>query len=161
MTTQTTDAAVRASIVVAAAPERAFTVFTDEIETWWPPEHHLLQGELDGMVFEPRVGGHVYDRAKDGTTCVWARVLTYEPPRRFVISWDINPQWEIESDPSRTSEIEVRFVPDGKDRTRVEIEHRHLDRHGPGWEQMRDAVGSPGGWGRGLDRFAEAVEPRS
>ncbi|HLH29499.1 MAG TPA: SRPBCC family protein [Acidimicrobiales bacterium] len=158
MTTPTTDTtAVRRSVVVDAPPERAFSVFTEHIGTWWPPEHHLLQGELDEMVFEPRVGGFVYDRAKDGTECRWARVLAFEPPSRLVISWDINLQWQIESDPERTSEVEVRFVPEDESRTRVELEHRRLERHGPGWETMRDAVGSPDGWGVGLRRFAEAV----
>ncbi len=157
MSSQTTSPTVRTSVVVDASPERAFSVFTEGIGTWWPPEHHLLQGELDEMVFEPRVGGHVYDRAKDGSECRWARVLEFDPPNRFVISWDINPEWQLESDPGRSSEIEVRFVPDGADRTRVELEHRHLDRHGPGWEQMRDAVGSPDGWTVGLTRFAAAV----
>ena len=155
MTMQTTDTSVRTSIVVEAPLERAFSVFTDGIGTWWPPEHHILSGELAEMVFEPRAGGRVYDRGVDGTECCWARVLVYERPDRFVISWDISLQWQIEPDPARTSEVEVRFLPEGPTRTRVELEHRHIERHGEGWEQMRDAVGSPDGWGRGLHRFAE------
>jgi uncharacterized protein YndB with AHSA1/START domain len=87
----------------------------------------------------------------------WARVLAYEPPTRVVISWDIGTQWRLETDPEKTSEVEVLFVADGPDRTRVELEHRHLERHGDGWEQMRDAVGSPDGWGLGLRRFADAA----
>jgi uncharacterized protein YndB with AHSA1/START domain len=157
MTTQTTDATVRTSVVVPTSPERAFSVFTEEIGSWWPPEHHILQGELDEMVFEPRAGGHVYDRAKDGTECRWARVLVYEPPRRFVISWNVSLQWQLQTDPDRTSEVEVRFVPQGEDVTRVELEHRHLERHGDGWEQMRDAVASPEGWPVGLRRFVDTV----
>ena len=109
------------------------------------------------MVFEPRKGGRIYDVGTDGSECHWSRVLAYEPPTRIVFSWDINLQWQIEADPERTSEIEVRFTPDGDGRTRVELEHRNLDRHGDGWEKMRDAVGSPGGWGQGLARFAEAA----
>jgi uncharacterized protein YndB with AHSA1/START domain len=109
------------------------------------------------MVFEPRVGGGIYDRGVDGSECRWARVLAYEPPIRVVFSWDIDLDWEIETDPDKTSEVEVRFTPDGPDRTRVELEHRNLDRHGAGWERMRDAVGSPGGWRAGLQRFAPAV----
>jgi len=108
-------------------------------------------------VFEPRVGGHVYDRGVDGSECRWARVLAFDPPTRFVISWDINLQWQLETDPARTSEIEVRFTADGADRTRVELEHRNLDRHGDGWEQMRSAVGAPEGWDLGLQRFAQAL----
>jgi uncharacterized protein YndB with AHSA1/START domain len=149
-----TDTSVRTSIVVDAPIERAFAVFTDGIETWWPPEHHLLEADLAGMVFEPRVGGNVYDRGVDGSECRWARVLAYEPPGRVVFSWDINTQWQVETDPDKTSEVEVRFVAEGTDRTRVELEHRKLDRHGDGWEQVRGAVGSDDGWAVGLRRFA-------
>jgi Activator of Hsp90 ATPase homolog 1-like protein len=157
MTTSTTDASVTTSIIVQAPLERAFSVFTEQIGTWWPTEHHILQSELVEMIFEPRVGGHVYDRAKDGTECRWARVLAYEPPRRVVISSDVSLEWEVETDPDRTSEVEVRFLPEGEDRTKVELEHRNLERHGPGWEQMRDAVGSPRGWDLELCRFGDAV----
>jgi uncharacterized protein YndB with AHSA1/START domain len=155
MTTQVAGPAVRTSILVQAPIERAFTVFTDGIGTWWPPEHHILEGELAEMVFEPFVGGHVYDRATDGTECRWARVLAYEPPHRVLISWDINLNWQIETDPDKTSEVEVRFTAETPDRTLVELEHRNLDRHGEGWERMRDAVGSPNGWN--LSSFAEAA----
>jgi uncharacterized protein YndB with AHSA1/START domain len=155
MTTKTADTAVQASIAVDAPIETAFSVFTAGIGTWWPPDHHILKGELAEMVFEPVVGGHVYDRATDGSECRWARVLAYDPPNRVVFSWDISLQWEIETDPAKCSEIEIRFVAAGPSRTRVQLEHRHLDRHGEGWEQMRDAVASPEGWMHGLGRFAE------
>jgi uncharacterized protein YndB with AHSA1/START domain len=155
---QTTESTtVRQEATVDAPIERAFAVFTEEIGSWWSPNHHLLQGELAEMVFEPRVGGHVYDRGVDGNECRWARVLAYEPPERVVISWDISPQWELEADPARASEVEVSFRSEGPDRTHVVLEHRHLDRHGEGWEKVRDAVASPGGWPEGLDRFAAAA----
>jgi uncharacterized protein YndB with AHSA1/START domain len=154
MSTQTADTAVQASIVVDAPIDRAFSVFTEQIGSWWNADHHILEGELAEMVFETRVGGHVYDRGVDGSECRWATVLAYEPPRRFVISWNINLQWKLELDPARASEVEVRFLAEGENRTRVELEHRNLDRHGDGWEQMRDAVGSPGGWSRGLEDYA-------
>ena len=157
MTTQVADTSVRTSIVVAAPIDRAFSVFTDEIATWWPPEHHILEGELAEMVFDPRAGGHVYDRGVDGTECRWARVLAFDRPDRFVISWDISTRWQLETDLDRTSEVEVRFVAEAPDRTRVELEHRHLERHGDGWEQMRDAVASPRGWNSGLRLFAAAA----
>jgi uncharacterized protein YndB with AHSA1/START domain len=157
MSTQATGTSVQTSIVVDAPLDRAFTVFTRDIASWWPPEHHLLEGELADMVFEPRVGGHIYDRAVDGRECRWARVLAYEPPHRVVFSWDISLQWQLEPDPDRTSEVEVRFVADGPARTRVELEHRKLERHGDGWEGMRAAVGSPDGWGRGLEAYAAAA----
>jgi uncharacterized protein YndB with AHSA1/START domain len=145
---------VRASIVVDAPAEEAFRVFTEDIGSWWNPDHHILDGELAEMVFEPRVGGHVIDRATDGKECRWARVLAYEPPRRVVISWDINLHWQREDDPARTSEIEVVFTAQGAEKTLVELEHRHLDRHGEGWEGMRGAVGWPGGWQSGLELLA-------
>jgi uncharacterized protein YndB with AHSA1/START domain len=125
--------------------------------TWWPPDHHILEAELAEMVLEPRVGGHIYDRGVDGSECRWSRVLAYEPPERIVFSWDIGLDWKVQADPERTSEVEVRFIPEGPDRTLVVLEHRNIERHGPGWEQMQAAVGSPGGWRRGLDAFAEAV----
>lgn len=156
MTVQTSDTAVRTSITVNAPIERAFSVFTDGIGTWWSPDHHILRGELAEMVFEPRVGGHVYDRGVDGSECHWARVLVYDPPDRVVFSWDISLEWQIETDHEKTSEVEVGFTALGPDRTLVELEHRHIDRHGDGWEQMRDAVGSPNGWS--LRRFGEAAE---
>jgi uncharacterized protein YndB with AHSA1/START domain len=154
---QAADTTVSTSVEVQAPIERAFEVFTKEIGSWWNPDHHILEGELAEMVFEPRVGGHVYDRATDGSECRWARVLAFEPPARLVISWDINLQWKLETDPARTSEIEVRFTAQGEDRTLVELEHRNLDRHGDGWEGMRDAIGSPGGWPAGMQGFADAV----
>ncbi|HME05228.1 MAG TPA: SRPBCC family protein [Solirubrobacteraceae bacterium] len=157
MSTQTADTTVQASIVVDAPIERAFSVFTEEMGSWWNADHHILEGELAEMVFEPRVGGHVYDRGVDGSECRWARVLAYEPPRRFVISWDINLHWKLEVDPHKTSEVEVRFITEDTDRTRVELEHRNLDRHGEGWEQMRDAIGSPGGWSAGLLAYGDAT----
>jgi uncharacterized protein YndB with AHSA1/START domain len=157
MTTHTADTAVRTSIVVDAPIDAAFAVFTNEMPSWWNPEHHILEGELAEMVVEPRIGGHIYDRGVDGSECRWATVLAYEPPRRLAFSWNIGLDWKLETDPDKTSEVEVTFTPEGDDRTRVELEHRHLDRHGPGWEKMRDAVGSPGGWRGGLERFAAAV----
>jgi uncharacterized protein YndB with AHSA1/START domain len=152
MAAQALETSVRRSITVQAPIDHAFKVFTEGIGTWWPPEHHILEAELAEMVFEPRVGGNVYDRGVDGSTCAWARVLAYEPPDRVVFSWDISPAWQIETDHEKTSEVEVRFTADGPNATLVELEHRHLDRHGDGWEKVRDAVGSPGGWS--LEGFA-------
>lgn len=157
MNMQTAETSVHTSMVVEAPIERAFSVFTEEMASWWPEDHHILEADLAEMVFEPRAGGHIYDRGVDGSECRWARVLAYEPPTRLVFSWDINLQWKLETDPAKTSEVEVRFVAEDADRTRVELEHRKLERHGKGWEQMRDAVGSPGGWGRGMGLFADAA----
>jgi uncharacterized protein YndB with AHSA1/START domain len=154
-TQQPTASSVREAILVEAPIERAFKVFTEDMGSWWPPDHHILEAELAEMVFDRRVGGNIYDRGVDGSECRWARVLAYDPPNRIVFSWDIGLDWKLQSDPEKTSEVEVTFTAEGADRTRVELEHRSIDRHGEGWEQMRDAVGSPGGWLRGLQAFAD------
>jgi uncharacterized protein YndB with AHSA1/START domain len=153
MSIYTDEFSVITSVLVEAPAERAFKVFTEDIGRWWPAEHHLQSG-FARMVLEPHVGGHIYDIATDGSECRWARVLVYEPPVRVVFSWAINPQWQLETDPGRTSEVEVRFVEETPARTRVELEHRHLDRHGDGWEVLRDAFGSPEGWLSELKSFA-------
>jgi uncharacterized protein YndB with AHSA1/START domain len=155
MTVQATGASVSTAIDVEAPIEHAFKVFTEGIASWWNPDHHLLEAKVEEMVFEPRVGGHIIDRGVDGSECRWARVLAYEPPNRVVFSWDIDLSWQIETDPEKTSEVEVRFTADGPERTHVTLEHRNIDRHGEGWESMRDAVGSPDGWN--LERFAEVA----
>ncbi|MBG0564704.1 SRPBCC family protein [Actinoplanes aureus] len=145
---------VQRQIVVEAPVEKAFTVFTERFGDFKPREHNLLGAPIAETVFEPRVGGHIYDRAEDGSECRWARILAYEPPHRVVFSWDIGPTWQLETDPASASEVEVRFVADGPGRTRVELEHRNLDRHGPGWESVRDGVGTDQGWPLYLKRFA-------
>jgi uncharacterized protein YndB with AHSA1/START domain len=145
--------AVRHSIVVDAPLERAFKVFTQDFGRFKPPEHNMLGVEIAETVFEARVGGYLYDRGVDGSECRWARILAYEPPTRLVISWDISPHWQIESDLDRTSEVEVRFTAEAPGRTRVELEHRSLDRHGDGWEGMRDGVDGDQGWPLYLRRF--------
>ena len=157
MSTHAASTSVQSSIVVDAPIERAFSFFTEGIGSWFPSEYNLLDTEIVERVFEPRVGGQVYDIGADGKECHWARVLAYERPTRVVISWDISPQWQIETDPEKTSEVEVRFIPEGPDRTRLELEHRNLDRHGEGWEQTRESVGGDGGWPGCLRRFAERV----
>jgi uncharacterized protein YndB with AHSA1/START domain len=115
----------------------------------------MLGVEIAETVFEPRVGGHLYDRGVDDSECRWARVLAYEPPNRVVISWDISPHWQIETDLQKTSEVEVRFIAETPDRTRVELEHRKLDRHLDGWESLREGVDGDGGWPLYLQRYAE------
>jgi uncharacterized protein YndB with AHSA1/START domain len=151
----TTSAApiVSRSVVVDAPLEKAFERFTIGFGDFKPPEHNLLQSPIAETVFEPRVGGHIYDRAIDGSVCKWARVLAYEPPHRVVFSWDIGPTWQLEPNPDLTSEVEVRFVAEGSDRTRVELEHRNLERHGPGWEGVSEGVGGAEGWPLYLERF--------
>lgn len=157
MSSKTRTTTVVASIVVEAPVEAAFKVFTEDFGRFKPPEHNLLGVDIAETVFEPRVGGYLYDRAVDGSECRWARVLAFEPPRRLLLSWDISPHWQLESDPARASEWEVRFSPEGSEKTRVVIEHRHLDRHGEGWEGVRDGIGGREGWPLYLERYAGLV----
>jgi uncharacterized protein YndB with AHSA1/START domain len=157
MSAPAADLSVRTSIVVGAPRERAFDVFTSGFGKFKPREHNLLRVEIAETVFEPRVGGHIYDRGVDGSECRWARVLVYEPPNRVVFSWDISPQWQIERDLARTSEVEVRFIAEAPDRTRVELEHRNLERHGAGWEGVRAGVSSNEGWPLYLRRYADVL----
>jgi uncharacterized protein YndB with AHSA1/START domain len=157
VSTQTSATSIRTSIVVEAPIERAFSVFTRDFGAFKPPEHNLLGVDVAETVFEPHVGGALYDRGVDGSICRFARVLAYEPPDRVVLSWDINPQWQLETDLEKTSEFEVRFTAESPTRTLVELEHRNLDRHGQGWEGVRDGVAGDQGWPLYLARFAEVV----
>jgi uncharacterized protein YndB with AHSA1/START domain len=145
---------VHQTIVVEASAEKAFSVFTDRFGDFKPREHNLLDVPIAETVFEPRVGGNIVDRGTDGSECRWARILAFEPPSRVVFSWDIGPTWQLETDPEHASEVEVRFVSEGPQRTRVELEHRNLDRHGPGWEAVAQGVGADGGWPLYLERYA-------
>jgi uncharacterized protein YndB with AHSA1/START domain len=145
---------IRHQVLVEAPIERAFKVFTEDFGAFKPPEHNMLEVDIAETVFEPRAGGHLYDRGVDGSECRWARVLAYEPPNRVLLSWDISPHWQIEDDPLKTSEWEVRFVAETPQRTRVEIEHRNLDRHGEGWQGVRDGVAGDQGWPLYLQRYA-------
>jgi uncharacterized protein YndB with AHSA1/START domain len=147
-------ATVRRHIVVEVPIDRAFSVFTERFGDFKPPEHNLLAVAIAETVFEPRVGGHIYDRGVDGSECHWARVLAYDPPHRVVFSWDISPNYQIEKDPANTSEVEVRFVAETPQRTRLELEHRNIDRHGPGWQGVAGGVADEAGWSLYLARYS-------
>ena len=154
MTQQPDATVVHRHIVVDAPIERAFAVFTERFGDFKPREHNMLAVPITATVFEPKVGGHIYDLGEDGSECRWARVLAFDPPDRVVFSWDISPRWQVEDDPDNTSEVEVRFVAESPTRTRVELEHRNLDRHGTGWESVRDGVAHDEGWPLYLSRYA-------
>jgi uncharacterized protein YndB with AHSA1/START domain len=149
---------IRHHVVVNAPVERAFRVFTDQFGDFKPREHNLLSVPIAETVFEPRVGGHIYDRGVDGSLCRWARIVAYEPPNRVVFTWDIGPTWQLETDLTRTSEVEVRFSAEAADRTRVELEHRHIERHGEGWESVAAGVGGDAGWPLYLRRYVSLFE---
>jgi uncharacterized protein YndB with AHSA1/START domain len=151
---EVSSATVLRSVTVPVAQARAFALFTERLGEFKPPEHNLLSAPIAETVLEPWVGGAIIDRGTDGSECRWARVLVFDRPDRLVFSWNIGPTWQIETDPDRVSEVEVRFVAEGEASTRVEIEHRHLDRHGPGWEAVRDGIADEQGWQLYLLRFA-------
>src|SRR5262245_13686783 len=157
MTADTDQTVIRTEVVVDAAQKRAFRLFTEQFDRIKPREHNMLGVDIAESVFEPRAGGRVYDRGVDGSECQWGRVLAYDPPDRVVFTWDINPRWQLETELDRTSEVEVRFVPEGDNRTHVELEHRNLDRHGEGWEELREGVAGDEGWPLYLQRFAGLI----
>jgi uncharacterized protein YndB with AHSA1/START domain len=151
------DIIVRREVTVDVPIDRAFAVFTERFGDFKPKEHNMLGVPIAETRFEPHVGGHIFDRGEDGSECRWARVLAYEPPNRVVFSWDISPYWQVEPDEAKTSEVEVTFISETPTRTRLELVHRNLDRHGPGWEGVAAGVGDDGGWPLYLARYADLV----
>ena len=156
--TQAQSATVRHDITVNAPLDRAFRVFTERFGDFKPREHNLLSVPIAETVFEARVGGHIVDRGVDGSECRWARVLAYEPPTRVVFTWDIGPTWQVETDLDKTSEVEVVFTAVSADRTRVTLEHRHLDRHGDGWRSVAAGVDGDAGWPLYLRRYGDLID---
>ena len=150
--------AVTTTIIVDAPVDRAFSVFTDDMGAGGRPSTTFCRRRWRPWSSSRRWAGTSMTSGRTGASASGRASSATSPRSRVVFSWDISLQWQIETDPGRTSEVEVRFLPEGEGRTRVELEHRHLDRHGDGWEGMRDAVGSPEGWGIGLQRFARHVE---
>jgi uncharacterized protein YndB with AHSA1/START domain len=157
MTTTRTIPTVRGTTTVALPVEQAFRVFTDSFSTWWPPEYHIGQADMAVAILEPREGGRWYERGVDGSECDWGRrVLTWEPPHRLVVTWQINGAWQFDPDPEHASEVEVRFTADGPAQTTVELEHRHLHRL-VGGQAMHNSISGAGGWSSVLERFAKAA----
>ena len=154
MSTQIRPAPVRKSIFVDAPQALAFDVFTSGIGRWWPKSHKIGPADLDKPVIEPRAGGRWYELDTDGTQCEIGKVMTWEPPARIVLTWQLNAQFKF--DPGLVTEVEVQFTPEGSG-TRVDREHRHLERLGDTAEALREAVDSPGGWSGLLQLYAEAA----
>lgn len=158
VTSQISQIPVRKSISVKATAERAFQVFTEGIDTWWPRSHHIGKSPMKRIILEGRPGGRCYSEQVDDTECDWGSVLVWDPPQRFVIAWQISPNWQFEPDLAKSSEVEVRFTPEAGGLTRVDLEHRHFERHGAGAESMRSAVDHPDGWNGLLRLFGDRVE---
>ncbi len=149
-------APIRRSFTVRAPQARAFAVFTAGIGRWWPSTHSIGRVPMREAVIEQREGGRWYEIGQDGSECDWGRVLAWEPPSRLLLAWQVNSRWQF--DPALLTEVEVRFHPEGEGLTRVEFEHRHLERLGPDHEAARARIDSPGGWTGLLQRFARAAE---
>jgi hypothetical protein len=154
-------AVVRKTVVVTASQERAFKVFTEGFDTWWPRTHHIAGPNAappTKFVLEGKQGGRCYSEHADGSQCPWGTVLVWNPPARVVLAWQVTEQWSFEPDLAKTSEVEVTFTPLGDGTVRVDLEHRLFDRHGAGGDAIRKAVDSTGGWNDLLQLYAKRVE---
>jgi uncharacterized protein YndB with AHSA1/START domain len=146
---------IRRDVVVGVPQQRAFDVFTAEMTRWWPPAHHIGSAPIEEIIIEPREGGRWYTRHEDGTETSTGFVSAWEPPERVVVTWQISADWKY--DPTLATSVEVRFVAEAPDRTRVELEHRDLERYGPEAERMRMVFEQPGAWGATLEAYAAVV----
>lgn len=156
-TTQTKQEAMRPvtkQLVVEAPQERAFRVFTENFDAWWPREHHIGAAALKAAVLEPKKGGRWYEICEDGSECQWGKMLEWDPPRRLLLAWQLNGEWKY--DPELITEIEVTFTPEGPKRTRVDFEHRYIERMGALAEATRKSL--DGGWGGILDLYRRVAE---
>ena len=152
------DVPVRKSIVVNIPAALAFRVYTEEFDSWWPRTHHIGKSPMKRAIIDGRPGGRCYTEQEDGTECEWGQVLVWEPPSRIVLAWQITHEWGYEPDLAKASEVEIRFTPLGANRTRLDLEHRHFNRHGAGAAPMRMAVSAPNGWDGLLALYAARVE---
>lgn len=153
---------VRRNVRVRCSAERAFRVFTTEMDSWWPRTHHIGNSPMKEVVVEGHVGGAIYTVQEDGKSCPWGSVVAWEPPQRFVMAWHVKPTWEYESDVAKCSTVEVLFTSADDGTTLVELEHRNIEVHGAGSATMRNQVAAPGGWGDLLVLFgAKADEEKA
>lgn len=150
------DTAVRIEISVAAPVDRAFAVFVEQIGSWWPHTYQIGAGQLADVLVEPKQGGRWYERAQDGTECDWGEVLEWDPPHHVALSWAITPSWQS-APPDQASRIDIRFTSTGPGSTEMVLIHSELDRHGEGWETMREAVAGPTGWTAILAGYAKTA----
>jgi hypothetical protein len=152
------EAVVRKSLRVNVPIERAFSVFVEQMETWWPPSHHIGAIPFESIFVEPRVGGRWYERSANGDTCEWGTVLAWEPPYLATFSWHLGPDWKFSPDLAKASEVEIRFTAEDTSSTLIELEHRKIERHGEGYEKLREALDSSGAWTGILAAFASRVD---
>jgi len=146
---------VRREVVVPVSADRAFEVFTAGMTSWWPPEHHIGSAPIEQIVIEPHEGGRWYTRHTDGSETSTGHVLAWEPGERLAITWQIGADWKYHVDLVTT--VELRFVAEAPDRTRVLLEHRDLEAYGPQAERMRETFEQPGAWEATMAAFAGAA----
>jgi uncharacterized protein YndB with AHSA1/START domain len=155
----TSSTSVSKTVIVNTPIEHAFEVFTERFDAWWPRSHKIGKADLQTAVLEPREGGRWYERGVDGSECEWGRVLAYAPPSRIALSWHLQSNFTYDPDPARASRVDVVFRAETASRTRVELVHSQLDRHGEGWEKLREMVSTPsGGWDIILEGFAAKAQ---
>ena len=147
---------VRKSVTVNATRDHAFQVFTTGFDSWWPKAHHIGKAEMLAAIMEPKTGGRWYEKGVDGSECDWGKVLVWDAPNRVVLSWHLDGNWQFDPDPARASEVVVTFVAESPSRTRVELEHRGIERANAA-EQLRGGVDSDQGWNGLLQLFAAAA----
>lgn len=157
------EVAVRKSVRVQAPIEHAFSVFVEQMETWWPQTHHIGSVPFVNIFVEPRVGGRWYERNAEGAYNDWGKVLVWEPPHRVTFSWHMGPghdseDWVCDPDIRKASEVEIHFVSEGPTTTLVHLTHSRLERHGKGYEQLHALFDSPGAWSAILEEFAKKAQ---
>jgi uncharacterized protein YndB with AHSA1/START domain len=150
-------AAITRTLQINVPIEKAFQVFTQGMAMWWPPTHHIAKQPFTEIVVEPRIGGRWFERDAEGAECDWGRVLVWEPPKRLIVSWNLQSDWKFDPDLGRASEVALEFISEGPEKTRLEFEHRRIERHGADYERVRAGVDSPGGWTMVLAQYATAI----
>jgi uncharacterized protein YndB with AHSA1/START domain len=149
-------APVKKSVVVKADVERSFSAFTSRIGKWWPRTHSIGSTSQADVIIEPRVGGRWYERGGDGSECEWGKVLAWDPPGRLILAWQLDSDWKY--NPALVLEVEVTFTALETGVTRVDLEHRNLERYGDRAAEVREKVGSDRGWLGILKSFVADTE---
>jgi uncharacterized protein YndB with AHSA1/START domain len=146
-------APVQKTLVVKSNVERAFTAFTSRMGSWWPRSHSTASSPLVDVIVEPRAGGRWYERGEDGSETEWGKVLHWQPPAKVVLAWQLDGSWKY--NPACVTEVEINFTALGAQQTRVDLEHRHLERLGDNAGAVRELLNS--GWGGILELYAKQL----
>lgn len=144
-------APLRLAFDVVCPPEDAFAVWTERFSLWWPADH-TVTGDPALVTLEPRLGGRIYERGRDGTVHEWGEVTLWEPPDR------LGYLWHLMRDRSDATDVEITFRGHGSG-TRVEIEHRGWERLGADADVWRTR--NHGGWTTLFPHYLAAVDQMS